>query len=92
MSNGEFSVIHGGKVLNGCLLGTFVYTNDNCQTACIAHSSCKSINVEDKGNGCQLLGNALGETGAWLENKTGWSHKSTDFENKNVSKSKQAHM
>ena len=44
--------------------------------------------MEDKGYGCELLGNTIGESGAFLRNKTEWSHHSTDNLTKNVSREK----
>ena len=81
---GLFTNVYNGKSLTGGLLGTFQYTNDACQTACIMSKECKSINVKDNGNDCKLLTNVIGERGSILVEKAGWTHQSTNYQTKNV--------
>ena len=82
---GLFTNVFFGKSLTGGLLGTFQYTNDACQTACIMSNECKSINLKHNGNDCELLRNVIGERGSILVDKSGWTHKSTDYQTQNVS-------
>ena len=81
---GLFTIVQKDKALDNCILVTFNRTKDNCQTACLQDPSCRSINVEDNGFGCQLLGNAIGDAGASLVTKSGWNYLSTDNQTKNV--------
>ena len=84
-SEGLFINIYSGRYLNSSSSSCSRKTAEDCEAACILDHSCKSINLEDNGNCCELLSKVIGEKGGTLVNKTGWMHKSTDYQTYNVS-------
>ena len=80
MSDGQFVVSHGDKILEGAVLSTSHLNQIECQTACLTNDRCKSININATGGlGCQLNSKIAGDNGTNFIEKKGWTYKTTNF-------------
>ena len=84
----NFSIVKTGFKLNHSVITTFNYFDeDECENECIKHRLCKSINF--KTNICELNSKSTEDPfdNVQLSNVTGWTYKSTDYNERNVSSS-----
>lgn len=82
----NFSIVKTGLKLNGSVLTTLNYASeDECENECIDHRLCKSINF--KSNICELSSKSTEDhfDNVQLSNVNGWTYKSTDYKEPNVS-------
>ena len=82
----NFSIVKTGFKLNRSVITTFNYFDeDECENECIKHRLCKSINF--KTNICELNNKSTEDPfdNVQLSNVTGWTYKSTDYKETNVS-------
>ena len=82
----NFSIVKTGFKLNRSVITTFNYFDeDECENECIKHRLCKSINF--KTNICELNSKSTEDPfdNVQLSNITGWTYKSTDYKETNVS-------
>ena len=82
----NFSIVKTGLKLKGSVLTTLNYASeDECDNQCINHRLCKSINF--KSNICELNSKSTDDhfDNVQLSNVTGWTYKSTDYKETNVS-------
>ena len=85
----NFSYVRSNKILEGSLLGTFSnHSPDQCEARCVHEYFCKSINVQIADpKTCQLNGDSESDASDYvtLTTKSGWTFKSTNFSEPNVS-------
>ena len=85
IADGIFDVTHPGKILYGAVLTTTHHNEDDCETACLMESRCKSVNVKTVGGyGCELNSKIVGDIETNFMKRTGWEYKSTNFSAKEV--------
>ena len=83
---GNFSIIKTGFKLNGHVLTTLHFIGeDECEHQCIDHRLCKSVSFNI--DVCELNSKSTEDPfdSARLSNAAGWTYKSTDYKEKNVS-------
>ena len=85
MSDGHFIINHPGKVLHGSVISTSSQDEQDCQTACLMDTRCKSVNVNtNNGFGCELNEKIVGDSGTEFIERSGWNYMSTNFSSRQV--------
>jgi len=82
---GNFSIVKADFRQNGSVLAAFAHLSENeCEDHCIKHRQCKSVNVNN--DTCELNSKTSEDPfeGVQLSEATGWTFKSTDFEEVNI--------
>ena len=80
MLDGHFLVSHPGKLLQGSVLSESNHIEEDCETACLLDSRCKSININSvNGAKCQLNSRIVGDSGTDLVARSEWTYKTTNF-------------
>ena len=92
---GNFSIIKPDHVLQGSVITTLLFkTDEECESACLRNSQCKSYNKESIGDKrCELNDKTteIFQDNATLIMKSNWTYKSTDYKYPLVSISRNFH-
>ena len=76
----DFNVFHVNKLLRGHLIYKESGLNDvQCMEKCVKTTNCRSYNINNKLQLCELNGKMLGDGGTTqLSHENGWIYKSTN--------------
>ena len=83
---GNFSIAKADYKQNGTVLAAFAHLSESeCEDHCIKHRQCKSVNVNN--DTCELNSKSSEDPfdGIKLSKVAGWTYKSTDYMEINVS-------
>ena len=96
MTYANFSIVKVDHALTVAILERYNdLTEDECETKCIEHRSCKSINTRNStGENCQLSSKSTEDPFDIVTSSAlaGWIYKTTDHKARNVNDLKQQHL